>query len=184
MFNRNGERIQMIKETEINTQPASIPKPKKKKLKSKFWILLGLSIFVISILLYIAVIEDNKFEEGACEGAIFLGHCFDMESEYFTCDVEKEDCNSKNWETIFKIKLFEEADVVIYGREGCIWCERQLEEFGAYADYLITSGLYVDCTVTPINECSDITVTPTWKEKGQIVYEGYLPLSDIRIETG
>ncbi len=181
------------------TQPAPVvsePSPKKfefknkKKSRSKLWILLAVVVLIIVgglIGNYVLPNNNLDFEDGACEGSLFLGHCFDTASEYYSCNVEKGDCDTNTWNIVLMIRLFQESDVVIYGREGCIWCERQLDEFGIYADYLKENGLYIDCAVapvTPIEECSDIRVTPTWKERGVIIYEGYLPLSEIEIRTG
>jgi len=160
----------------------------KPKHKPKFKFTSGKVIFVVLVLagiaLLIAVVEESKmkFDEGECSENLYLGHCFNVENEYFTCNIEGEECPSKTWDIVMKIRIFEEYGIVIYGQSGCSACIKQLEEFGVYADIVKEKGIYVDCSAESGRyDCQDVRVTPTWKEKGTIVQEGYVPLSQILV---
>jgi len=159
------------------------PKPKKPKFKFERWYVLVAVVLIVGVFLLINVINEEKInpKEGECAGSIYLGHCFDTENEYFGCNLDGKVCNEDSWEIVLKIRLFEEADVVIYGLSDCSWCQKQLDEFGIYADYLIESGMYVDCTTSLDTGCVNITLTPTWKENGTTVHEGFIPLDQIII---
>ena len=160
---------------------------KPAKCKFKQWKVLLVLLFLAGITLLIAVVEEGKmdFEAGECGEHLYLGHCFDIGNEYYMCNIEGNECDQSSWEKVMKIRLFEENNIVIYGSQGCPWCKKQLEEFGEYADYMKEKGIYIECTPDlPIPNCQDVTITPTWKQHGLIVYEGYIPLDQIQIRRG
>ena len=159
--------------------------PVKKKIPTKQWFPIAIIVLLLGGYLLFSIIQENdlNFEEGECGNDLYLGHCFDTDNKYFGCNIENNNCNEVSFEIVMRIRLFEEMGVVIYGVSECSWCQKQLQEFGDYADYMKDKGLYVDCSIKKeINDCQDVKVTPTWKEDGKIVYEGYLPLEQIRIK--
>ena len=70
---------------------------------------------------------------------------------------------------------------VLYGNEGCPWCDKQKEEFGQEWDTFKSS--YIECSSSRaskiICEQEKISSYPTWKFKNGKIVESYKPLDEI-----
>lgn len=157
----------------------------KKKIPTKQWLPIAIIVLLLGGYLLFSVIQENdlNFDEGECSEHLYLGHCFDTDNKFYGCNIKDNDCNEVSFDIVMRIRLFEEMNVVIYGVSECPWCQKQLQEFGDYAEYMKDNGLYVDCSINKErNDCQDIKITPSWKENGNLVYEGYLELEQIRIK--
>jgi len=152
---------------------------KMKKGNREILILIALGVFFITIAILLAIESEKNCEEIEtvdCSN-VFLGVCFDSESLYYKCDIIKQECNVITWERVSVIKYLQENDIKIYGTKRCIWCERQIEEFGQFKEY-VSENLFIDCDITP-TRCKNVESTPTWKQGDKVIHVGYKPLSEI-----
>ncbi|MEK6899908.1 MAG: hypothetical protein AABX05_02175 [Nanoarchaeota archaeon] len=70
---------------------------------------------------------------------------------------------------------------VLYGNEGCHWCDEQKKEFGSEWETFKSS--YIECSSSRVSkmicEQEKISSYPTWKFKNGKVIEGYKPLEEV-----
>lgn len=171
--------------TETNTKPIADKSTKKKKLIKKKTLIIFLFAALALGLMLGAVINHFQnsisvnIEPGACSGGIFLDHCFDIESKYYGVNIVEEKCDLYSWILVNKIRFMEEKNISIWGVEGCDWSQKQIEEFSPYQNY-IKANIYYDCANKNI-DCSNISITPTWKENNISIAEGYIPLNNLKI---
>lgn len=112
---------------------------------------------------------------------IHFGVCFDKQSEFYKCNLDKDQCDLKDWEIVNTMIDMKKNNLAIYGVSTCTWCKKQLGEFGDFVEDLINEGLYFECS-KPENsqECIDVTYTPSWKKDGEVITTGYKPLGEIK----
>jgi hypothetical protein len=130
--------------------------------------ILGVLISIALISTFVIAENSSWFCESNC-GESYLGVCLDEDM-----------CRINDYEIVTTIKWLEENNIKIYGKTGCGWCTKQLNEFGDFQDSIKELGLYIDCADSNNKAiCSDIKATPTWKMNNKIINTGYLQLKDI-----
>lgn len=144
-------------------------------------IALTFSIFIILSIGSFVVANNYNCEEDCNEN--YLGVCFDEDSIFYKCNMDKDMCIEQDFEIAKTIKFMEDNNIVILGSSSCGWCKKQLEEFGSFYNILIEKELYLDC-MKEINReiCSGISGTPSWMINGKVISSGYKPLVIINEE--
>ena len=77
------------------------------------------------------------------------------------------------------VKYLKDNNIAVYGDSKCPYCQKQLREFKPYETKAIEERVFVFCDLTLDMGCVGIEYVPTWRENGEIVYVGYLPLEEI-----
>lgn len=74
-------------------------------------------------------------------------------------------------------------DIQIWGIDSCVYCQKQLEVFGDYQDYVKEIGLYIRCEDN-IELCRSILPeeggTPFFTMEGEYLTSGYRNLNGLR----
>ncbi len=153
---------------------------KKNKKRKLIFIIVGIALVaLIGIFSAKAIIQHCVGEEKSCND-IYLGVCLDDNSPFYLCNVDVDMCRQDDYAIVTTIKYMEENNVVIYGSSRCGYCQKQLEEFNDFVDFLYEKELYVDCANSLNKEkCADVQYTPTWKKNGKIIDSGYRPIEEI-----
>ena len=94
--------------------------------------------------------------------------------------MDTKDSSSATSDVKNATEYMKENKLVIYGSTKCSYCQKQLKEFEPNQVEAIEQGVFIFCDQSQDIGCIGLNVVPTWKQDGKIVYEGYLPLKEIK----
>lgn len=120
-----------------------------------------LCFVILGLILFIILFAPHKNKFNGCN-EIYLNVCFDNQSIFYRCNLNKEICSIEEWEIVSAFKFMEENRIIIYGNSHGKWCMKELLKFKDFAEDLKHKKLYIDCSLKQdTDKCKKIFSTPT-----------------------